>query len=174
PSFYASTIFSLFPDGRRERAREIFDRLEYTLRWWILGQVFVMTVLGVATMIGLWIMNVPLAFTLGLFTGVMVFIPYLGAWLAAIPTALVGLLHGTGGMIEVLILYVGLHILEGYILTPVVQRRTVRLPPALTLFAQLFLWYLMGVIGVTLATPLTACGLVLVKLLYPPRNKIAA
>jgi predicted PurR-regulated permease PerM len=69
-------------------------------------------------------------------------------------------------MLYVIVLYLVIHGLEGYILTPLVQRRAVRLPPVLTVLAQLFMWIITGFLGVALATPLAAVGLVLVKMLY--------
>jgi predicted PurR-regulated permease PerM len=69
-------------------------------------------------------------------------------------------------MAYVIILYLVIHGLEGYILTPLVQRRAVRLPPVLTILAQLFMWIVAGFLGVALATPLAAVGLVLVRMLY--------
>ncbi|MEO6828966.1 MAG: AI-2E family transporter [Acidobacteriaceae bacterium] len=117
-------------------------------------------------MIGLWALGVPLAFTLGLFTGVMIFIPYLGALLSEIPAVLVALGISPMTAVYVLILYLGVHAIEGYVLTPLVQRRAVRLMPVLTILAQFFMWLVAGVLGVAIAAPLAAVGLVLVKRLY--------
>jgi predicted PurR-regulated permease PerM len=117
-------------------------------------------------MISLWLLGVPLAFTLGLLTGVMIFVPYIGALLSEIPAILIALRQGPTTMIYVIVLYLVIHGLEGYILTPLVQRRAVRLPPVLTVLAQLFMWIITGFLGVALATPLAAVGLVLVKMLY--------
>ena len=117
-------------------------------------------------MISLWLLGVPLAFTLGLLTGVMIFVPYIGALLSEIPAVLIALRQSPTTMIYVIVLYLVIHGLEGYILTPLVQRRAVRLPPVLTVLAQLFMWIITGFLGVALATPLAAVGLVLVKMLY--------
>jgi predicted PurR-regulated permease PerM len=125
-----------------------------------------MIFLGVVSMIGLWLLNVPLAFALGLFTGVMIFIPYIGALLSEIPAALVALVQGPGKMIEVIILYLVVHVLEGYIITPYAQRKAVRLPPAATILAQLFMLKMAGLLGVVVATPLAAAILALVEKLY--------
>jgi predicted PurR-regulated permease PerM len=132
----------------------------------MLGQLIPMTFLGLACMLGLWILRVPLAFTLGLFTGVMIFIPYLGALLSEIPAVLVAFERGPSTVIWVIVLYLGVHVMEGYILTPLVQKRIVRLPPILTITSQFLLWTLTGLLGVAIATPLAAAGLVLVKMLY--------
>ena len=59
-----------------------------------------------------------------------------------------------------------MHVVEGYVLVPLVQRRAVHLPPALTLSAQVILGCLAGFIGLLFATPLVAAGLVLVRMIY--------
>jgi predicted PurR-regulated permease PerM len=125
-----------------------------------------MFALGVATMIGLWALGVPLAFALGLLTGAMIFIPYVGSWIAFVPTVLVALTEGPRTAIYVTILYLVLHLLEGYVLTPMVQKRAVLLPPMLTILALLFMWTVSGMLGAALATPIAAAFLALGKMLY--------
>lgn len=142
----------------------MFDEVAYTLRWWLLGQLVPIVVLGVSTMIGLSIMHIPLALTLGLFTATMIFIPYVGALLSEIPAVLVALMYGKA--VKVLIFYLAVHCAEAYVLTPLAQRRSVRLPPALTLLSQLLMWTLAGLLGVAMATPLAATALVLIRKLY--------
>jgi len=117
-------------------------------------------------MVGLWALGVPLAFALGLLTGVMIFIPYVGSWIAFVPTVLVSLTQGTHTAIYVAVLYLAVHAVEGYVLTPLVQKRAVLLPPVLTILSQLFMWKVSGLLGVALATPIAAAALVLVKVLY--------
>jgi predicted PurR-regulated permease PerM len=166
PRTYERGLLLLIPTGRRDSAEAVLKEVIHTLRWWVLGQLIPMTVLGAATMISLWVLGVPLAFTLGLLTGVMIFVPYIGALLSEIPAVLIALRQGPATMAYVIILYLVIHGLEGYILTPLVQRRAVRLPPVLTILAQLFMWIVAGFLGVALATPLAAVGLVLVRMLY--------
>lgn len=172
PRGYEQGALSLFPPEHRQRAREIAEELMDRLRWWILGQMVPMAVLGVASMIALWILGVRLAFILGLFTGVMVFVPYAGTILAGIPSVLMALQKGPWTALWVVILFSIFHLIEGYILTPLVQRRAVRLPPVLTVLAQFFMWSFAGILGVAVAAPLTAACMVLTNELYlKPRDK---
>lgn len=166
PRGYANGFLRLIPAEHREETRQVAQEVVYTLKWWILGQLVPMVVLGVACMIGLWALGVPLAFTLGLFTGVMIFVPYAGALLSEIPAVLVALSVSPRTAIYVLILYLGVHAMEGYVLTPLVQKRAVRLMPVVTILAQFLMWLLAGLLGVAIATPLAAVGLVLIKRLY--------
>lgn len=166
PVEYSAGLLRLLPERYRQQAGQVSSDVVYTLRWWLAGQLVPMVVLGVATMIGLWLLRVPLAFTLGLMTGALIFIPYIGALASEIPAVLVGLTQGPRTALYVLLLYLAVHVVEGYLLTPFVQKRAVRLPPLLTLLSQLLLWSMAGLAGVLVATPLAAVGLVLVKTLY--------
>lgn len=172
PGGYKRGVLMLFPEQHRERVREIGDELLETLRWWMLGQMVPMVALGIASMVSLWLLGVKLAFTLGLITGVMVFVPYVGTILAGIPSVLMALQRGPWTALWVLILFSIFHVIEGYFLTPVVQKRAVRLPPVLTILAQFFMWSFAGLLGVAIAAPLTAAGMVLTNELYiKPRDR---
>lgn len=166
PDLYESGFLKLFPRPHRVEIRRVLAELAYWLRWWMLGQLVPMSVLGVASVIGLGLLNVRLAFTLGLFTGFMVFIPYVGAWIAYAVTLPMAALQGPGLILKVTLLFVVVHLLEGYLITPLVQRHTVYLPPGLTIVAQVLLGLLLGVFGLAFAAPLTAAAMVLVKKLY--------
>lgn len=163
---YTKGLLALIPARKRDKVADVSQKVIYTLRWWLIGQLIPMAVLGVVTMVGLWALGVPLAFALGLLTGVMIFIPYVGSWIAFVPTVLVSLTKGFDTAIYVIVLYLAVHAVEGYVLTPLVQKRAVLLPPVLTILSQLFMWKVSGLLGVALATPLAAAALVLVKVLY--------
>ena len=166
PDTYTNGLVRLVPQSKRERAREVLGVLGYTLRWWLIGRFTVMAANGVLTGVALWMLGIPLAFTLGLLTGILNFIPNIGPILAAIPAVLLGLTVGSNKALYVVLLYVVIQNLEGFVLTPLVQQRTVALPPAVIILSQVLLGVLMGSLGVLLATPLAASVLVLVKLLY--------
>ncbi len=166
PTIYRKGALQLVPESSRQQTAELLDDLGYTITWWLVGQLIPMALLGIATMLGLWLMGVPLAFTLGLLTAAMLFVPYVGSVIAYIPSALVSLTLGPATLLSVSVLYVAVHLAEGYVITPIVQRRAVEIPPALTLTAQLLMWKFAGLLGVMAATPLTAMSLVLVRKLY--------
>lgn len=166
PRGYREGVLVLFPEAWRPRARKIAGELERQLTWWLLGQIVPMVVLGVVSGVCMWLLGVQLPWTLGLITGLAVFLPYAGTVLAGIPCVLMGLQRGPHTAIYVLILFTMLHIAEGYLLTPWVQRRAVRLPPVLTILAQYFLWAVGGILGLAMAAPLAGAGIVLVKELY--------
>ncbi len=166
PDLYVKGIVTLLPPERRARARAVMAKVAHVLRWWFLGQLIAMLVVGVFTMIGLAIIGMPMALALGAIAGILTFVPYFGAILAAVPALAVALGQGLHMAFLTLIVFTICHVIEGYIVSPLVQDRMVRLPPALLILSMTFLGALFGPMGVVLATPLAAMGLVLVSELY--------
>ncbi|MDX1951262.1 MAG: AI-2E family transporter [Verrucomicrobiota bacterium] len=166
PDVYVNGVAQLFPKPQRKRSREVMAELGITLQRWLNGRMFLMLTNGIVTWLGLLMMGVPLALTLGLIAGLLNFIPNIGPILAAIPAVLVALMEGPDKVIHVLVFYVVYQMVDGYVLTPLVEKRTVSLPPALTITAQVLMGVLLGTLGVLLATPIVAVGLVLTKMVY--------
>ena len=166
PDLYKSGLVQLLPANWRARADEVLNAVGQTLRWWLLGRLISMVVVGVVTAAGLWLLNVPLALTLGLLAAFLNFVPNIGPLLSVIPAALLALTESPTRALYVLLLYLTVQAFESYMLTPFVQRRTLSMPPVLTIIAQVVLGVLLGWIGLVIATPLTAVALVIVKMLY--------
>lgn len=166
PGIYKAGLMHLIPIQYRPRIEQALDAVGVNLRWWIVGQVVLMILVWVTTTIGLWLLGIPLALTLGLIAGILELIPYVGPWISAIPAVLIALLVGPWEMVLTLGLYLILHILEGYLFLPLVQREAVHLPPALALVAQVLLGELLGILGLFAAAPLTVAVVVFLKMLY--------
>ncbi|HEY7193286.1 MAG TPA: AI-2E family transporter [Gemmatimonadales bacterium] len=163
---YVDGALRLVPLGRRPRAAEILRETAAAIWYWLLGRLLSMTLLGILAMVGLWALGVPLPFSLGFLVGIMSFVPYLGSIASAVPSVLIAAATSFNVALYVIILFLGLHLIEGYLVVPLVQRRLVHLPPALTLAAQIILGVLAGIIGLLVATPLVAAGIVLVRMIY--------
>lgn len=166
PQTYAGGLIRLFPKPRRERVREVLAAVRDTLAMWCLAIAGSMTVVGVLTGVGLALIGIPLAFTLGLIAALLAFIPNVGPILAAIPAIVLALSISPVSALHVILLYIGVQTVESYFVTPILQRKTVSLPPALTGTVQIALGLSVGMLGVILAAPLTAAGIVLVRKLY--------
>lgn len=166
PEIYVSGTVRLLPKPRRERGRQVMTALGHTLRWWFLGQLIDMMAIGTLTAIGLYFLDVPLWGTLALIAALFNFVPYVGALAGAVPAVLVALGHGSVPALSVAILFILVQGLEGNVIAPLIQKRTVELPPVLTILSQTVLGTLLGPLGLILATPMTAAGLVLVRLIY--------
>jgi predicted PurR-regulated permease PerM len=163
---YTNGLVRLFPFERRARAREVVNELGFTLWWWLVGKIAAMIVVGVLTWLFLMLLGVPLSITLGLLAGLLDFIPNIGPFLAGIPAVLIALTVSPTVALYVLIFYFVVQSLESYVLTPILQQKTVKLPPAITVVAQVLLGVLIGGIGLILASPLAAVAFVLVRMLY--------
>ena len=166
PRRYLEGALRLIPEGRRPRGREVLHDMGHWMGRWLLGRFISMVVIGTATGVGLWLLGVPLAATLGLLTGLLDFIPTFGPILAAIPTALVALTVGPMMAVYALALYTAIGCFDGYVVTPLVQMRVSELPPALLLIAQVLMGLLAGGLGLVLAAPLLVAVMVLVQRVY--------
>jgi predicted PurR-regulated permease PerM len=163
PQLYREGMVSLFPLRHRPRMAALVDDLSLTLRWWLIGQALTMMIIGVSVTLVLWAFGIPLAIVVGLMVGLLGFIPYVGPILGAFPVALVAIPEGTEMFIYVMIAYTIVQMLEGYVAVPLVQQRTVYLPPVFTIVAQVLLGTVLGALGFILATPLAAVILVLTR-----------
>ncbi len=166
PGFYRHHTLRLVPPERRARYGEVAARLGTTLRWWFVGRFASMAVTGTLTGLGLWIAGVPMALALGLIAGLLTFVPFIGPIVAAIPGLLVAWTQGRMTVLYALIVYVVAQALEGNLITPLIQKRTVAVPPALLISGQLLLGSLFGIWGVLWATPLIVVAMVVVQTLY--------
>ncbi len=166
PQTYINGLIKLFPIPRRARMKAVIGEIGETLRWWLVGKFFSMLIIGVLTTAGLSIIGVPLALSLGIFAALLAFIPNFGPIIAVIPAVLFALVESPVKALYVLILYICIQMVESYLITPMIERETVSLPPVLTIFFQIFLGVLVGGLGLVLATPLLAVFIVLVKMLY--------
>jgi predicted PurR-regulated permease PerM len=115
---------------------------------------------------GLWLIGVPLWLPLGILTALLNFIPNFGPIISAVPQILIALASDPTKALWVVALNVAAQNLEGYLITPLVQRKAVEMPPALTILSQVLMGMLLGPLGVVLAAPLTASAIVVVKMLY--------
>lgn len=166
PELYVDGIVRLVPRGKRNRARQILHTLSFTLHWWMIGRFFDMVMVGSMSGIGLWLLGIPLALTFALLAGFLTFIPYVGPLVSAVPPILLAIPLGLDRAFYVILLYIGIHTIDSYLIMPLVQQQTVLLPPVLTLVVQIAFGVQLGILGVLLATPIGAAGLVLIKMIY--------
>ncbi len=166
PKTYIKGFTKLFPQARRKRVREILYEIGETLSWWLIGKGVSMLFIGLLTWIGLYFIGVPLALTLGLIAGLLSFIPNFGPILSAVPAILLAFIDSPISALYALALFVGVQLIESNLVTPMIERRTVELPPVLTIVSQLALTILFGAVGLILATPILTVVMVLVQTLY--------
>jgi predicted PurR-regulated permease PerM len=156
PSVYRSGLLFMTPARHRARATVIIDRIGETLERWLIAQILTMFAVFVVTWVGLAIIGIDSSFILGIQAGLLTFIPTVGALLGGLIVVLASLASGWVAAASAFVLFLGVHALESYVLTPILQRQALEIPPA-TLFAfQILLGTVFGIWGLALALPLMA------------------
>ena len=163
PDLYVDGFVRVFPEAHRARIRDVIREVNQTLRTWILARLLTMLVTGLLVTTGLSILHVPLAAALGILAGALAFIPNIGAFIAAAPAVILAFVAGPRIALAVAAMYVLVHVLDDFIVGPVVERQMVKLPPVLTLVVQVVLGIGAGAVGIMLAAPLVAAGIVIVR-----------
>lgn len=166
PALYRHGLVRLVPPDQREIAEETLSALAHALRWWFLGQLVSMTFLGVAVGIGLFLLGVDLWLTLAILTALLTVVPFIGPLVATVPIVAVGFAEGTQTGIIVLAGYLVIQSIEGNIVGPLIQEKTVNLAPALLIVVQVLLSVTFGFMGLILAAPLTVLAMVSVQKLW--------
>ncbi|MBA3598303.1 MAG: AI-2E family transporter [Methylibium sp.] len=166
PRVYRNGLIRLVPPALRNQAADALDASGAALSRWLLGQSVSMLFVGSATALGLWLLDVPLAFSVGVVSGLLAFIPFFGAIAGGLLAVLLGFMQGPQTALYVVILALTIQQMEGQVLMPFVQRWAVDLPPVLGLAAAVMFGVLFGLMGVLLATPAMVVLMVLVQKLY--------
>ena len=156
PNLYERGIAWMLPSGMRERFYRTSDRMGFTLRRLMAGRLLGMAVEGVGTWLLLMAGGVPMAALLGLLTGILAFLPNIGAIISGVLIVLVGFSAGPETGLWAIAVYVIVQVVDGYLIVPYVARKTVDLAPALVLGAQLIFGALFGLLGLALADPIVA------------------
>ncbi|MBN8962839.1 MAG: AI-2E family transporter [Rhizobiales bacterium] len=173
PKLYRDGILRFVPRQRLPEAAKLIDDISQTLRRWLLGQMATMTTLFLLTWIGLTLIGIPGALVLGFITGLLTFIPNVGAILAGCLIVLASLGSGWTAIISAFGLYLAVQFLEGNVLTPLIQRHAISIPPATLFAAQIFLGVLFGLWGLALALPLIAVIKVVLNHAWPDQTASA-
>jgi len=156
PRLYERGIAWMLPREQREDFYVTVSRMAFTMRRLMAGRLFGMLFEGVFTWVMLWAWGVPMAVLLGIITGLLAFIPNIGAIVSGILMVLVGFSGGMDMGLYTIFVYFVVQNIDGYIVVPLIAKKTVDLAPALVLGAQLIMGLLFGILGLFLADPLMA------------------
>jgi predicted PurR-regulated permease PerM len=156
PRLYERGVAWMLPLHSRDNFYGTASAIGATLRRLMAGRLFAMLIEGFGTWTLLSIGNVPMASLLGLLTGLFAFLPNIGALISGALMVLVGFSGGTDTGLWAIGVYFIVHAIDGYVIVPMVAKRSVDLAPALVLSAQLLLGALLGILGLILADPIVA------------------
>ena len=166
PSLYKNGILLLVPPDRKEVAKRIMDRISFSLKGWIKGTLLAVALITIMLAIGLSVIGIPVALILALIAGMLKIIPNFGSMVAMIPGVLLALTVSTNTAIGVALLYIISQTIVSNIITPVIQKKMISIPPALTLISQLIMAALSGALGIILAVPLLSMVIIFTDELY--------
>jgi len=160
---------ALFPAGRRQEVRRILRELYETVQRWFVGQLASMLLIGFLSTVALYLIGVPFALLLGIFSGLISFIPFVGPLISVIPPLLLALIGTPIDALWVVLAYAVIQTIESYLIQPLIMSRAVSLHPAVVMFALLIMGTIFGFVGVLLAVPLVAALAVLLRELWIER-----
>jgi predicted PurR-regulated permease PerM len=167
PQMYRRDMLSFVAKRHGAQSRRLLDHISETLERWLIGQLMTMMTLFVVTWIGLSLIGIPGALVLGFLTGLLTFVPNVGAILAGFLIILASLGSGLTAVATAFGLYLFIQFLEGNVLTPLIQRHAIEIPPATLFAAQIFLGVLFGLWGLALALPVIAVAKVTINHFWP-------
>jgi predicted PurR-regulated permease PerM len=163
PRIYDRGIAWMLPIRHRERFYRVADHVAFTLRRLLYGRLLGMIFEGfftwfmlayVSQLVG--VKPIPMAALLGLITGLLAFIPNIGAIFSGLLMVAVGFSAGTNEGFFAIFVYFFVQNVDGYLVIPYIARRTVDLAPAIVLGMQLLMGALFGILGILFADPILA------------------
>ncbi len=166
PSLYKKSIISLLPAKAKDKGLATIDEIRNALKKWLEGEIIAFIFITIFTGVGLEIIGLPLVFTLALISGLAAFIPNFGPLLAFVPAALIALMQGPKTLIIVAGIFIVVHLFENAVLLPLLQKKMVKVLPAVSIFAQVALGLLSGFWGVLLAVPIVVVLKTIIVKLY--------
>ncbi len=156
PHLYQRGLAWMLPRASRDYFQGTVELIGKSLRRLLAGRLLGMAIEGFATWILLSVYGVPMAALLGLLTGLLAFLPNIGAPISGALMVLVGFSGGTNMGLYCIAVYLVVQTVDGNLIVPMVAKKTVDLAPALVLGMQLVMGALFGILGLALADPLVA------------------
>ncbi len=154
PGRLTGPMLAMLPPWRRAAAAGALADLDRRLRWWLVGTLISIAVVGVASIIGYSIIGLEFALPLAIFAGLAEAIPTIGPAVTLGLALLLATTQGPTQTIGVIIVYAVVQTLESYLLIPLVMRKAVSIPPVITLFTIVLWGKIFGVAGLLLAIPI--------------------
>jgi predicted PurR-regulated permease PerM len=166
PGPVADWVVRLFPQEKRAKTREILSESRSSLLGWLQGRLFSMVVVGALAAVALYLIGVPGALFLGVFSGLVAFVPIIGSVAGAIPPLLLAFAGNPWDVLWVLLAYLAIQQIESNLLTPLVMQKAVSLHPVVVIASVTVAGAAFGVLGALLAVPVTVVAGILIQRLW--------
>ena len=153
---HAATV-QLFPKEHRITAHRTVAKISRMIRSFIVGNLLVGVINSLVSIILFWLLGIPYFYFLGVISGFVMLLPYLGIFLALLPPLAAGIgILSKGGAIAVILIVLITHLLSMNVLYPKIIGRRLRLNPLSVSLSLLFWTWIWGAMGLLLAVPLLA------------------
>ncbi|MDP9480444.1 MAG: AI-2E family transporter [Actinomycetota bacterium] len=156
----------LFPPDRRPRVHGILSEIRNSLLSWFKGKLLAMLIIGVLSTAALYLIGIPGALILGILSGLLEFVPYIGPILSVVLPALIGFVGQPIDALYVVLAYLAIQQVESNLVQPLIMRRAADVHPAVVITAVTLLGAVFGLLGALLAVPLTLVAGILVEELW--------
>lgn len=166
PTMHQEGIVKLFPLWYRDRVRNIFYKIDTTLRGWLRATLASMLFVGVVTGLLLALLGIEQAAALGVIAGLLSFVPNFGPIIALIPSLAAGIVQAPDSILLIVVIIYGVSFVQSQIVAPLLVADSINLPPVLILLGQIVAGSFLGFLGIMLAVPITAIIMVLVQEVY--------
>jgi predicted PurR-regulated permease PerM len=166
PDLYRSGLDKFFPRRLRDEVDETTLDIAIGLRLWLTGQLIEMLVIGFMTTLAVWLIGLPSPLALGVIAGVAEFIPFLGPIIASIPALLVAATNGLDATLWTAAAYVLIHQVDSELMSPMIQRKMVYIPPAVMLLGIVAISSAFGTAALVFAAPIVVIVYVMINKLY--------
>lgn len=166
PATYQAGFRALLPQRWDAIAVDTIHAIGVSLRRFMLGQALSVLFVGVTIFIGMWLVGAPSPLALAVIAGILGFIPVVGPLMAAVPGVLVGLTMGGDSFWKIAAIYFVVQQIDGNLVNALVMKRSVKIPPAVTMFSLFAIGVTFGPAGLLLGGPIAVLGFVLVRKLW--------
>ena len=147
-------LLYMLPPRHRDPLQHTVMDLEPRLRWWLIGTMFGMLLIGLGSYVGYLIIGLQFALPMALLAGLLEAVPTIGPAITFVVAFLIAATQGAGQMIGVAIVYAAVQTLEGNVVLPLVMKKAVKIPPIISLFSIILWGKLLGIAGLLLAIPI--------------------
>jgi predicted PurR-regulated permease PerM len=154
-------LFGFVPVAQRTHTSALVGRMASRTGGWFLGQILLMTIVGLMTFAGLSLIGVPFAVLLALLAALGEIVPIVGPIVTSIPAILMASTQSVFHGVATLLLYVVVQQTESYLLTPKIMGSAVKIHPLAVLIAVLFGTELFGILGALASVPFAAAASIL-------------